>query len=192
MKKIGMAICAALLAGGALLILTQRRAAQSSPRPPLALPLVNPQIVVSKRERQLRLYSGRRLERSYAIGLGFNPLGDKIREGDGATPEGTFYVFTKNGESKFYLSLGLSYPSLEDAERGLRDRLITQEQYEQIVDAHRQKIAPPQDTPLGGQIYIHGHGAQSDWTLGCVALDDQDARELFDAVPVGTRVVIEP
>ena len=60
-----------------------------------------------------------------------------------------------------------------------------------IVDAIRRKAAPPQNTRLGGQIYIHGNGSQTDWTWGCVALDDKDIRELFDAVPVKTPVVIE-
>lgn len=173
------------------MVALQRRSAASNASS-LSLPLVNPQIVVVKSRRQLMLYAGGQLLRSYRIGLGFNPVNDKVREGDGATPEGTFYVFTKNVESKFYLSLGISYPNPEDAGRGLRDGLINQEQYERIMEASGQRKAPPQDTPLGGQIYIHGHGAQTDWTWGCVALDDRDVKELFDAVPVGTRVIIEP
>ena len=130
--------------------------------------------------------------RTYSIGLGFNPIDDKIKEGDGATPQGTFYVFTRNDQSKYYLSLGVSYPNVEDAERGLRDGLISRSQYEEILKANRERITPPQNTPLGGLIYIHGNGSQSDWTLGCVALDDPNMKELFDAVPVGTEVVIEP
>lgn len=192
MSKIVVAIGAALLIGGVTaLVALQKRAAENASTP-LALPLVKPQIVVIKSRRQLLLYANGQLLRTYRVGLGFNPVNDKIREGDGATPEGTFYVFTKNVESKFYLSLGISYPNPEDAERGRRDGLINQEQYERIVEANGQQKAPPQDTPLGGQIYIHGHGADRDWTWGCVALDDRDVKELFDAVPVGTRVVIKP
>ena len=193
MSKIGLAMGAALLIGVAAVLVTfQKRSAATSSSTPLPLPLVNPQIVVIKSRRQLMLYAGDQLVRTYPIGLGFNPVGDKIKEGDGATPEGKFYVFTRNVESKFYLSLGISYPNLEDAERGLRSGLINQEEYEQIVEAHRQQQAPPQDTLLGGQIYIHGHGTQKDWTRGCVALDDRNVKELFDAVPVGTSVIIEP
>jgi lipoprotein-anchoring transpeptidase ErfK/SrfK len=70
--------------------------------------------------------------------------------------------------------------------------LITRSEYEEILKANRERVVPPQYTGLGGLIYIHGNGSQSDWTLGCVALDDPDMRELFDAVPVGTEVVIEP
>ena len=51
---------------------------------------------------------------------------------------------------------------------------------------------PPWDTPLGGEIFIHGGGSGSDWTWGCVALDDDDVRELYRAVRVGTPVTIEP
>ena len=65
-------------------------------------------------------------------------------------------------------------------------------QYEAIMRALRAKKGPPQNTPLGGDIYIHGNGAQSDWTWGCVALENQDIRELYDSVNVGTPVKIEP
>lgn len=154
--------------------------------------LKNPRIVVYKKERKLELYSGDTLVRSYRVGLGFNPVADKQREGDGATPEGDFYVFVKNNKSAYYLSLGVSYPNVEDAQRGLRDGLITRAQYDAIVDAHKRKVAPPQYTKLGGLIYIHGHGAGSDWTLGCVALENEHMKELFDSVTVGTPVKIKP
>lgn len=160
--------------------------------PWLRKPITKPRIVVYKKDRKLELYSEEKLVRSYRIGLGFSPVADKQREGDGATPEGDFYVFVKNNKSAYYLSLGVSYPNVEDAERGLRDGLITKPQYDAIVDAQRRKTAPPQYTNLGGLIYIHGNGAGSDWTLGCVALENEDMKELFDAVQVGTPVKINP
>jgi murein L,D-transpeptidase YafK len=158
---------------------------------PLSLPLVQPRVVIGKSKRRLKLYSADKLVRTYRVALGLSPVEDKIRQGDRKTPEGTFYVFTKNDKSAYFLSLGLSYPNSEDAERGLRDGLIRRKQYDRILTALRKKTAPPQNTALGGDIYIHGNGSQSDWTWGCVALDDKDMRELFDAVPVGTEVVIE-
>lgn len=160
-------------------------------RASLKLPLVRPKIVVSKSGRRLMLYADGKLLRTYRVGLGLSPVEDKVRQGDRRTPEGEFYVFTKNNRSAFYLSLGLSYPNTEDAERGLRDGLITRAQYRTILRAQQRRIAPPQNTALGGDIYIHGNGASSDWTWGCVALEDADIKELFDAVPVGTTVVIE-
>jgi murein L,D-transpeptidase YafK len=161
-------------------------------RSPLKLPLRDPRIAVKKAQRQLLLFSAGKLVRTYRIGLGLSPIGDKVRAGDRRTPEGDFYVFTKNDKSAFYLSLGLSYPNTAHAERGLRDGLITRAQYDAITHALRAKKTPLQNTHLGGDIYIHGNGAQSDWTWGCVALENEDIRELFDAVSVGTPVTIEP
>jgi murein L,D-transpeptidase YafK len=161
-------------------------------RQPLQLPLSQPKIVVKKGERQLLLFSGEKLVRTYQVGLGLSPIGDKVRSGDHRTPEGDFYIFTRNDKSAFYLSLGISYPNVAHAERGLRDGLITRAQYDAIMRANRGKKTPPQNTRLGGTIYIHGNGAGSDWTWGCVALEDQDVRELFNAIPVGTPVTIQP
>ena len=175
----------------------QPREARAAPetvradRKPLKLPLRDPKIVVKKAQRQLLLFSGDKLVRTYRVGLGVSPVGDKVKAGDRRTPEGDFYIFTKNNKSAFYLSLGVSYPNAAHAERGLRDGLITKAQYESILHALRAKKAPPQNTHLGGDIYIHGNGASSDWTWGCVALENEDIRELFDAVGVGTPVHIE-
>lgn len=157
----------------------------------LKLPLKNPRIVIMKSERRLELFSGDTVVRRYKIGLGLSPVEDKVRQGDRRTPEGEFYVFTKNDKSAFYLSLGLSYPNIEDAERGLRDKLISRRRHDVIVRAIKRKATPPQNTALGGDIYIHGNGASTDWTWGCVALENADMKELFDAVTVGTPVTIK-
>jgi murein L,D-transpeptidase YafK len=164
----------------------------SLPQRPLVLPLKNPRILVKKRARQLLLYSDGKVVRTYRVGLGLSPDGDKVRQGDRRTPEGDFYIFVKNDKSAFYLSLGISYPNAEHAARGLRDGLINKAQYDSIIRALKAGKTPPQHTALGGDIYIHGNGARSDWTWGCVALEDSEVRELFNAVSVGTPVRIEP
>lgn len=160
-------------------------------RKPLVLPLVDPSIIVTKSKRILRLYSGGKLVREYRAGLGSSPVEDKIKAGDRRTPEGEFYICRKNAQSKFYLSLELSYPNRRHADRGLRDGLISRSQHNQILSALEHKRVPLQNTHLGGEIFIHGNGSSSDWTWGCVALEDKDIRELFDAIPVGTPVTIE-
>jgi murein L,D-transpeptidase YafK len=162
------------------------RAGQPLPR------LGTPRIVISKSERRLELYDGDHLVKTYKISLGFAPEGDKLRQGDGKTPEGEYLVVVKNDKSRYYLSLGLNYPSVKDAEQGLANRLITRAQYDAIARSIKERKLPPQNTRLGGEIYIHGGGSASDWTLGCVALDDPDIRELFEVVSIGTVVVIEP
>ena len=70
--------------------------------------------------------------------------------------------------------------------------MITRAQYDAIVRAIKRKATPPQNTRLGGDIYIHGNGSSSDWTWGCVALENEDIRELFEALTVGTKVTIKP
>jgi murein L,D-transpeptidase YafK len=154
--------------------------------------LASAHIVIKKSERKLLLYSGDKLVRTCRVGLGLSPVGDKIRQGDRRTPEGDFYIFTKNDKSAFYLSLGISYPNAAHAERGLRDGLISKPQYDTIITSLNARKEPPQNTRLGGDIYIHGNGAGSDWTWGCVALENEDIRELFNLVSVGTQVTIRP
>jgi murein L,D-transpeptidase YafK len=154
--------------------------------------VVDPKIVIRKSARVLLLYAGGTVVRTYRVGLGRDPVGDKEVEGDGRTPEGEFTITHRNPESRYTLSLELSYPSREDAERGLRAGLITPAQHDAIASAMDAGERPPWDTPLGGEIFIHGGGSTGDWTVGCIALDDDDMRQLYDLVPVGTPVVIEP
>jgi murein L,D-transpeptidase YafK len=96
----------------------------------------------------------------------------------------------KNEKSSFYLSLGLNYPNEEDAERGLRDGLITKAVAASIVRANKAGRCPAWNTALGGEIFIHGGGTASDWTFGCVALENPEIKELFDTIPNGTPVRI--
>lgn len=155
-------------------------------------PVADPRIVVYKSERRLVLLSKGQVVRTFRIALGGQPEGDKVRKGDNRTPEGGFYVCSKNPRSRFHLALGLSYPDAEDAERGLREGWITRAQHEAIVRAIQGRSQPPWDTALGGAILIHGRGADRDWTAGCVALDDPDMRALYEAVPIATPVTILP
>ena len=159
-------------------------------------------ILVKKGERKLYLYvweNGKeRLTKTYQIALGNNPTGSKLRQGDGATPEGDYYITHKNARSKFYLSLGVSYPNVTDADNGLKEGLITKAEHQAIIGAIRARTKPPQNTRLGGDIFIHGGGTGKlfglvrDWTLGCVALENEEIKELFEMIPVKTPVKIVP
>ena len=188
-----LVVVAAALAAFCLLPRPRRTPPLPSPAPgAIRQPVPSPRIVIEKAQRRLTLHSGDRAVKAYRIALGRNPVGDKEREGDGRTPEGDYRVCVKNPQSRFTLSLGLSYPNAKDAARGLAARLISQEQHAQIVGAIERGERPPWDTPLGGEIFIHGSGAGSDWTRGCIALDDPDIRDLFPIIPVGTPVTIVP
>ena len=154
--------------------------------------LKEPRLVITKSNRTLTVFDGDKRIKSYKMVLGFDPKGDKETEGDGRTPEGDFYIVVKNPKSKFFLSLGLSYPNREDAERGMRDGLITKAEklaIDKAIDAGR---TPPQKTKLGGEIYIHGGGNLADWTEGCIAMRNQDIQQLYDAVGTGAPVKVLP
>ena len=107
-----------------------RHTDSSRPIPALAEPL----ILIDKSDLLLILYDGDREIARFPAALG-RDKGDKTREGDYRTPEGKFYVCLKNPESKFVLSLGLSYPNAEDARRGLDDGLISKREYDRIIAA---------------------------------------------------------
>lgn len=132
------------------------------------------QVLVKKSERKLHLVGAGRVLRSYDISLGFAPRGHKRFEGDGKTPEGTYYITHRNPESAYHLSLGVSYPNQADRRY-----------------AHGRGRSP------GGDIFIHGQGplaqrATGDWTAGCIAVTDAEMEEIYRYVRPGIPIVIMP
>ncbi len=191
------ALAAGAVLGGAAVYLS---CSPSQPRAEEPLPVAglrNPRVLVEKKARRLSLYDGDRLVKTWRVAIG-GGAGDKVREGDRCTPEGDFFICYKNPQSKYTLSLGLSYPNEEDAARGLRDGLITREQHDAIVAAAGGRSFDGNTwealwkTPLGGEIMIHGKGEGRDTTLGCVAMTDEAIRELYPILPYGTPVKIVP
>ncbi len=136
-------------------------------------------IVVEKSKRTMTLFQAGIPVRTYQVALGKNPLGDKVKKGDGKTPEGTFFIDFKNPQSKYYKALHISYPDITHAQR-----------------ANQLGVSP------GGDIMIHGLppaykkiGAEHrnwDWTEGCIAVTDQEIEEIWAAIPTGARIQIKP
>ena len=151
-------------------------------------------ILIYKEARKLELWADGEKTHEFKVVLGPEPKGTKLRKGDGKTPEGVYFVRVKNARSRFYLSLGLSYPERRDAQRAFAEKQISKAQHDSIMQAHKKQRQPPSNTPLGGEIFIHGGGAPEgeDWTLGCVALDNPDMKLLFEKIPHGTEVEILP
>jgi murein L,D-transpeptidase YafK len=152
-------------------------------------------LLIEKRARRLYVLSAVGTEASYDVRLGKNSDADKEMEGDYATPLGDFYVCAKNPRSRYFLSLCLSYPNVEDAARGLDAGLIDRVEHAQIIEAIAKGAMPPQRTRLGGEIYIHGHTEDAhpierDWTRGCIAVDNVAMRNLYDRCALGTPVKI--
>ncbi|MGC9128453.1 MAG: L,D-transpeptidase family protein [Acidithiobacillus sp.] len=158
-------------------------------------------IVVDTRDRQLRIYKGESLLETFPVAIGFNGAAPRRTRGDDITPVGHYRIGYVRFGTRYGPFMLLTYPNREDARWGLREGIINQRQYDAIITALDRGETPPQNTPLGGYIGIHGMGPQfSDdpdskvfpgrWTAGCVALSNWDARQLATLVRVGTPVEI--
>ena len=136
-------------------------------------------VLIEKQARQLTLISKGEVIKTYTIALGGNPVGPKEREGDNKTPEGFYFIDSRNGNSGYHLSLHISYPNELDNMR-----------------ARELGVRP------GGDIMIHGikngfspvgaSHAGIDWTQGCIAVTNQEMEEIYKLVPDGTLVEITP
>jgi murein L,D-transpeptidase YafK len=134
---------------------------------------------VFKSERRLELLSKGQILHSYSIALGGNPIGHKQFEGDQRTPEGRYVLDWRNPNSCCVKSLHISYPNAADKA------------------AAKQAGVDP-----GGMIMIHGPPNRYswfdwllqmfDWTDGCIAVSQAEMLEIWDMVPVGTPIEIEP
>lgn len=157
----------------------------------LSWPPPDLRIQIDKSDRQMKLFSKQTLLRTYPVALGFSPDGDKAVEGDGRTPLGVFRIVTRNPHSAYYRFMGISYPTSEDAARGLKDGLITPAQARAIREAEQDGRQPPWNTNLGGAVGLHGRGSKGDWTLGCIAVEDAHMRELWEIGRLGLEVTIQ-
>ena len=136
-------------------------------------------IVIHKKERTLALTDGGAPVFACRIALGRAPEGPKQREGDGRTPEGSYFICLVKEAGKYGRSLGISYPGPADAQAAFREGRIDRRTLDNICAAHNENRRPPWGSPMGGEVYIHEGGSGSDWTQGCIALDEQDMDVLF-------------
>lgn len=135
------------------------------------------QIVVNKGARQMLLLHGNTVLKAYRIGLGNEPIGHKQYEGDGKTPEGLYYIDRRNPNSRYHLSLGVSYPNPQDS-----------------------ALAASVGRSAGSDIFIHGQGPEGrvlskrkqDWTVGCISVSDEEIEDIYAMIPDGTPILITP
>ncbi|HPF58655.1 MAG TPA: L,D-transpeptidase [Candidatus Competibacteraceae bacterium] len=155
-------------------------------------------LIDTKADKLMVMQNAQPVEVFHQIAVGSSGAGLKYQRGDNKTPLGVFRVGWVNDHSRFNKFIGLDYPNPDYAERALRERRIDRSTYERIRSAWISGRTPPQDTPLGGQIGIHGVGAGNprvheagiDWTSGCVALDNWQINALRPWIKVGMRVEI--
>ncbi len=126
-----------------------------------------------KADRTLFLFNDSKVLKTYKFDLGFAPVGHKQFEGDGKTPEGSYTVDKRNPDTKFHLSVGISYPNEAD-----------------IAYAASQGRSP------GGEIFIHGgprpgiDPIKPDWTAGCIAVTDSEIEHIYAMLRDGTPIDI--
>ncbi len=155
-------------------------------------------ILVDTQAHTLSVYrDGMLLEEFGEVSIGRNGFAEDRSRGDGTTPLGTFRIDRVHRKSRFVLFFGIDYPRPEHAHRAFHEGRIDAQDYQRILDAFERNESPPQDTPLGGQLGIHGlgsgdpriHGAV-DWTQGCVALSNEQIKRLSRWVRLGMRVEV--
>lgn len=132
------------------------------------------------------------------IAIGRGGAGFKNHRGDNVTPYGSYKIGWVGERSAFRKFFGLNYPSVEDAQKALEQGVIGRVAYDSIINAHRFNQVPPQDTPLGGRIGIHGLGGADEkihksmnWTHGCIALTNGQIDHLSQWLDKGTVVKIK-
>lgn len=136
-------------------------------------------VVVLKSRREMLLLRDGRVLRAFHVSLGPHPVGAKHAEGDGRTPEGHYVLDWRNPDSRYYLSIHISYPNAADIKR-----------------AERLGVDP------GGDVMIHGlppgfafvkAGRHlRDWTEGCIAVTDREMDQIWAMVDTGTPIDILP
>lgn len=159
------------------------------------------ELLIDKSDRSLVVRDRQREVRRYRIALGRGGAGDKTREGDRRTPVGTYRIVDFNEESRFHLFMQINYPNVKDAFFGYKRGTIDRHAFDRIVSALKAQEVPPQDTPLGSAIGIHGLGWVDEeklkthelmnWTAGCIALTNEEVEDLRRFVDIGTKVVIQ-
>jgi hypothetical protein len=151
-------------------------------------------IEIWKTARKMQLREAGTLLGEYRVSLGSNPSNTKQVQGDGRTPVGRYYISDKNPGSRFHRFLGISYPNVDDAERGYKTGLLDAGQWADVYLANLRGDRPPSHTALGGRVGIHGFGGRPyvpvDWTEGCIAVSDNEIEYIFQRAPVGTLVII--
>jgi murein L,D-transpeptidase YafK len=155
-------------------------------------------ILVDTGNMTLSVLEGDTVRRTYkkiAIGRAGTTT-DKI-QGDDKTPLGEFRLVRIAPKSPFHRFFGIDYPHVGHAERALQAGTIDHEHYAAIRQAFQSGDIPPQATPLGGFLGIHGVGkgdpaihADFNWTHGCIALTNQQIDDLSAWIHIGMRVVV--
>ena len=143
---------------------------------PARLSLQSPSILIDKLNYTLYLLDSRTVVRRIPIALGRNPQRRKLYLDRASTPEGLYYVTSRQPTAEFYRAFDINYPNAADRERyALHEEL---------------GLLPSHNPDIGGDIQIHGKGIDGNWTWGCVAMRNRDIDWLFSFPELQTGVPV--
>lgn len=132
-----------------------------------------------------------------SVSHGRGGVSDIHLKGDRTTPRGEYRITRINDSRQFHRFIGLDYPTADHLDAAHRQGLVDTEEYRELLDHLFVHGMLPHDSSLGGHIGIHGIGdgdpdihERFHWTLGCIALTNEEVTRLAELVDVGTRVVI--
>lgn len=142
-------------------------------------------IVVDKSAYELKVYDEEGWYATYPVVFGGKDLGDKMKEGDKKTPNGSFKVILKKINPKWGMELLLDYPNDVSIQK-FRDRKL-----HGLI---------PKNAKIGNGIAIHATRPEEEWTVdnfynwtdGCVSVKYSEMKDLYSYIPVGTPVTIKP
>lgn len=137
-------------------------------------------VLVLKSAHQLQLINDGKPLKTYRISLGKGAKkGPKLIEGDKRTPEGFYWIDWRKTSDKYNLAMHISYPNAKDLARASREG----ERPGSMIMLH--------GTPLDEE-YPEWFFHTLDWTEGCIALKNDDMREIWNLVKNGTLIEIRP
>jgi len=183
-----------------LLFFSVSHATEDAQQPISQLPPQHPVwLLVDTQAMKLEVKQGEKtLEVFEDIAVGRGGVGNKQFRGDDVTPRGTYRIGWINEKSPFRRFYGIDYPNRDDVQKAYDDGLITEQDYKRLMDALREKRVPPQNTPMGGHLGIHGLGGADakihramNWTHGCIALTNKQIDRLDRWITTGTVVKIK-
>lgn len=129
----------------------------------------DPWILVDKLRYCLEVHSHGTLVKRYPIALGAHPKRRKLRQDRASTPEGRYQIHALQPKAHWHKAYDLNYPNNSDRAR------------HQLLDP---------ESPIGGEIQIHGGDVDENWTWGCIALRNQDMDELFKHPEIGRGTIV--
>lgn len=132
------------------------------PEKPLPTNTIIDKIIVHKSSHRMEVFFGGNIVKVYKVSLGRGEWGWHGKDWDNMTPIGNYIIDSKFTNSGFHKALTISFGNQIEI-HGIKNRFGSIGKFQRWID----------------------------WTLGCIAVTNQEMDELYNAVPVGTEIIIE-